>query len=1260
MNSKNGDGKERNAPPPYPGDTQTGGEKKDEKRNTTPVVESSDNFTNVQRNPMLLAELKETLGARSKADESVSSPKTEEDIQTKDKRKAGLKGLSISIPSPESFSVASAIRKTLNFRRSPINAPRSAPLVSEPGSKAKYSPLSAILRDTKRADSAGEKPKSLPHITGEQTYSPTHTNLPTPVSTKHKYQTLTPVRVKNKRTPFPKEEKGRHVSTFVRGLPMEFEADELSLTSPYEEVGESEVDLSTTALIESSSPLNDVSVSPPPINRSNIFRNVQDGVISKTGQQIQLSSAALLTIKESENEDILSPLPSMRDKMTLDGPQQREEVDPASIPLPVTPISSTQITFPKRHSQDIGRRKPSFQAENDVIEVVGDPNSEKGSPPKLNIDVNQNKKRGLYETRKLSMIPKSANMNNPLPSKTQQLGSAGSFSKKNPFRKYSLDPNQALRRPSLSAFSAVSFNFVNNTTSTPFDFIPIPINSKPRVRKKYIIRKERRRFRYLVSFGKNSGNFFIESPSERSTPTSMREHGLMSAATHSGSAHSHLYNLLDVIILLVPGFIVDYIKATYPAPIRYAWIHKVSITSSTFLVWALSIYVLFLMSISCPATRTWPYKDIVQFTYATKPYAAMVYGKLYNFSDPLMLHKNKVYVNTTNQTIIDRIIRVTGQDVSTLFLPYSEVCTLITVNGIPKKNCTIPSLPDSPFCHTDLDLLDPDVYLKPYLMGPVSFSWDEVLGHPTRVVYSGHVLDLGFYLKTNISFLGEEFDIILRESVGTDITRKLTHLGGLVPCLVNLYKVGIIDENTPSCLAVDIIFGILSAVSYTFSISTFAMALGYSWWVSRDLKRITLNRTFTSVPDLGAAHRANTSTVAVEENTYDPKRDVNIVMLVTCYNEDTAHLKMTLDSLAATTYSDKQKMILLVFDGSPMANQITYTKIILESIELHPQSSPHPHPVYCASIGEDAKKSNMAYVYAGTYVKNNHRVPIIAVFKCGNSDEQADGEPGHRGKRDSQLLIINFFHKVLFNAPMTPLEYDVFRKIVLLTGMTPDKFEAVLMADVKTEVLPESLARMVSYFIKDDQIIGVGAETVYQDSLTTWKRAIQMFEEILEFHYHGLVSSIWGVVSSISPHFFLHRIKIPPKNSEDEPMPIICHPYIIEEYSQYQGNTLHQQNLLNVESEFFLATLLHRCFPKHKLVIAPTAQCRFQKPEIRQDFFTQFKNHYNAKIHNLYETMFFYHLKGAFCVSPQFLYLLEWLSTILKPIPIISLWYTYY
>ena len=80
-----------------------------------------------------------------------------------------------------------------------------------------------------------------------------------------------------------------------------------------------------------------------------------------------------------------------------------------------------------------------------------------------------------------------------------------------------------------------------------------------------------------------------------------------------------------------------------------------------------------------------------------------------------------------------------------------------------------------------------------------------------------------------------------------------------------------------------------------------------------------------------------------------------------------------------------------------------------------------------------------------------HKTPTVIVVKCGTEKEAAtDKKPGNRGKRDSQLILMNFFSRVTYNDRMTPLDFDLFRKIHILMGVTPDFFEVCLMVSSRS------------------------------------------------------------------------------------------------------------------------------------------------------------------------------------------------------------------
>jgi chitin synthase len=49
--------------------------------------------------------------------------------------------------------------------------------------------------------------------------------------------------------------------------------------------------------------------------------------------------------------------------------------------------------------------------------------------------------------------------------------------------------------------------------------------------------------------------------------------------------------------------------------------------------------------------------------------------------------------------------------------------------------------------------------------------------------------------------------------------------------------------------------------------------------------------------------------------------------------------------------------------------------------------------------------------------------------RCGNPREANDSKPGNRDKRDSQIVLMVFLQKVMFDERMTTFEYELFNSI---------------------------------------------------------------------------------------------------------------------------------------------------------------------------------------------------------------------------------------
>ena len=233
----------------------------------------------------------------------------------------------------------------------------------------------------------------------------------------------------------------------------------------------------------------------------------------------------------------------------------------------------------------------------------------------------------------------------------------------------------------------------------------------------------------------------------------------------------------------------------------------------------------------------------------------------------------------------------------------------------------------------------------------------------------------------------------------------------------------------------------------------------------------------------------------------------HVICLVTAYSEGEEGLRTTLDSIATTDYPNSHKVILVVCDGMIRGHGENFTtpEIALGMMGDHAVLPEEVSAFSYVAVASGSKRHNMAKVYAGFYdygensafpVERQQRVPMMVVVKCGTPDEASKSKPGNRGKRDSQIILMSFLQKVMFDERMTELEFEMFNGMRRITGISPDFYEIVLMVDADTKVFPDSLTHMISAMIKDPEIMGLCGETKIANKRASWVSMIQVFEYV--------------------------------------------------------------------------------------------------------------------------------------------------------------------
>ncbi|KAF2754159.1 chitin synthase 4 [Pseudovirgaria hyperparasitica] len=383
------------------------------------------------------------------------------------------------------------------------------------------------------------------------------------------------------------------------------------------------------------------------------------------------------------------------------------------------------------------------------------------------------------------------------------------------------------------------------------------------------------------------------------------------------------------------------------------------------------------------------------------------------------------------------------------------------------------------------------------------------------------------------------------------------------------------------------------------------------------------------------------------------------ICLVTCYSEGEDGLRTTLDSIATTDYPNSHKLILVICDGmvKGAGEELTTPEIALGMMKDHAILPHEVQPFSYVAVASGSKRHNMAKIYSGFYdygdksvipFEKQQRVPMMVVVKTGTPDEAQNAKPGNRGKRDSQIILMSFLQKVMFDERMTELEYEMFNGIWKITGISPDYYEIVLMVDADTKVFPDSLTHMISAMVKDPEVMGLCGETKIANKRQSWVSMIQVFEYFISHHLSKSFESVFGGVTCLPGCFCMYRIKAP-KGGQNYWVPILANPDVVEHYSENVVETLHEKNLLLLGEDRYLSTLMLRTFPKRKQIFVPQAVCKTIVPDEFKVLLSQRRRWINSTVHNLMELVLVRDLCGTFCFSMQFVVFIELVGTLVLP-----------
>ncbi|KAJ3836134.1 chitin synthase [Lentinula raphanica] len=704
----------------------------------------------------------------------------------------------------------------------------------------------------------------------------------------------------------------------------------------------------------------------------------------------------------------------------------------------------------------------------------------------------------------------------------------------------------------------------------------------------------------------------------------------------------------------IPSFLLTHVGRMKRPDVRLAWREKVTICLLIFLLNGIVIfYIVIFGRLLCPDyDNAWLTNEVAEHT-ADNDYFVAIQGKVYDVSNFVKGQHSDISGEDSNTD--DVLEALAGQDLTYYFpVPLVLGCGDLGPTSTMKLNFknfteTEPTADHSSgeFAQsTTSKLHDSDWYtatfqpaINQFHVGTLVHSWDEIQSSASSDdiekiwgVYNNKLYDLTDYFYTQDQnqnndayvFLDTGIETVFKDRSGQDITDALnTALGNLnetyrqqnLNCLNNVFYVGETDYRTTArCQAPNITLIVVAAILMSTMVLKFLSAL-----------QLAPKRT----PEL---------------------QDKFVLCQVPCYTEGEDSLRRTIDSLAALNYDDKRKLIFIICDGNitGSGNDRTTPRIVQDILGVDPKLD--PEPLMFKSVGEGARALNYGKVYSGLYEFEGHVVPYMVVVKVGKPTERS--KPGNRGKRDSQILLMHYLNRVHFDAPMSPLELELYHQMRNVIGIDPAFYEYIFTVDADTTVTPESLNRLVASAAIDSNIIGICGETKVANEDTSWWTMIQVYEYYISHHLTKAFESLFGSVTCLPGCFSLYRIR-----TADKGRPIIISNRVIDEYAEPNVDTLHKKNLFSLGEDRFLTTLLMKHFPTFKTKFNADAVAHTVAPESTRVLFSQRRRWINSTVHNLCELVMLPELIGFCCFSMRIFVFVDLLSTIILPSTVVYLVY---
>ncbi|CAN6648352.1 hypothetical protein TRVA0_023S00496 [Trichomonascus vanleenenianus] len=707
----------------------------------------------------------------------------------------------------------------------------------------------------------------------------------------------------------------------------------------------------------------------------------------------------------------------------------------------------------------------------------------------------------------------------------------------------------------------------------------------------------------------------------------------------------------------IPSPFLRFILGMKRSDVRMAWREKLVICFIITLINAAIIfYMIFLGKFICPDyDKVWSLKQVGTHMGENDFYVA-IHGSVYDITKFYRQQHSDIAIKTTSATMLE----FAGQDLTGYFPPplyiacpglVNDYQVQLTLNStqFPLSEGMHVSGNNSAYIQSALykeswykSTFQPKI--KQYYIGRVVTTKGDVKKGPESNdnlywgIIDGHVYDISAYMATvanmdpsvnpifkKWNFFDDKIVNLFQNYNGLDITEEFygpdidpTLRANTLECLKNAFDAGDVDfRNSPRCQVANYILLIMAGILTSVTVVKFLASLRFGG-------------------------KKNPS----PQNKF-------VVCQIPAYTESEDDLRLAIDSLTSLKYPNKQKLLFVICDGMIVGsgNDRPTPRIVLDLFGVDDKVDPQAK-AYLA-IGEGSNRLNYGKVYSGLYEHEGNLVPYIVVVKVGRPNETR--RPGNRGKRDSQIMLMNFFNHVHYQAPMSPLELEIFHHMNNIIGVDPELYEYLFMVDADTSVSDDALTRLVAVCTNDSKIAGTCGETSLQNEEKSWATMIQVYEYFISHHLTKAFESLFGTVTCLPGCFSLYRLRTAKKSK-----PLIISNEVIKEYSVCHVDTLHKKNLFSLGEDRYLTTLITKHFPKMKLTFVPDANAQTAAPEEFKVLLSQRRRWINSTVHNLTELLRINNMCGFCCFGMRGVVFIDLVGTVMLPSVVVYLGYLIY